>query len=84
MESSSRSSNYAAPTVMISRKKCCNCGSFAHLLTSRTQRNPGRRFWKCANWNISTLAIHSLPHGGHEFVSSSSHPCPHSLPHSFL
>ncbi|KAJ1409357.1 Zinc finger, GRF-type [Sesbania bispinosa] len=31
-----------------SKKVCCWCGEKAICLTSRTQRNPGRRFFTCA------------------------------------
>ncbi|KAK7287197.1 hypothetical protein RIF29_00321 [Crotalaria pallida] len=34
----------------VSRKRCSRCGGVPILLTSYTSKNPGRMFWRCANW----------------------------------
>ncbi|KAK7256249.1 hypothetical protein RIF29_29688 [Crotalaria pallida] len=80
--SSSRSCTSAAPIVMIPKKKRCHCGAFAHLLTSHTKRNPGRKFWTCANWNhkvrisehqIGPTHISLMPSSLHHFLSRKPH-----------
>ncbi|KAF7824098.1 uncharacterized protein G2W53_022242 [Senna tora] len=34
----------------VRRGRHCFCGERAIILTSRTQENPGRRFWRCKNF----------------------------------
>ncbi|OIT39546.1 hypothetical protein A4A49_61917, partial [Nicotiana attenuata] len=33
--------------ISCSSKRKCHCGKIAHLFTSKTSFNPGRRFYKC-------------------------------------
>ncbi|KAK7283654.1 hypothetical protein RIF29_13328 [Crotalaria pallida] len=39
-----------------SRRRVCRCGNTPIVMTSRTPKNPGRRFWRCPNWEEN-------PHG---------------------
>ncbi|KAJ1409097.1 Zinc finger, GRF-type [Sesbania bispinosa] len=34
-----------------SRNRLCACGDNVLVLTSTRKNNPGRRFWRCPNWN---------------------------------
>ncbi|KAK7243860.1 hypothetical protein RIF29_38673 [Crotalaria pallida] len=39
-----------------SGRRVCSCGNTHIVMTSRTPKNPGRRFWRCPNWEEN-------PHG---------------------
>ncbi|KAJ1387956.1 Zinc finger, GRF-type [Sesbania bispinosa] len=34
-----------------SRRNVCHCGEDVVLMTSKTVSNPGKKFWRCLNWN---------------------------------
>ncbi|KAJ1375566.1 Zinc finger, GRF-type [Sesbania bispinosa] len=44
--SASKTSSSSFP----SRRTLCDCGEDLVLMTSKTVRNPGKKFWRCPNW----------------------------------
>ncbi|KAJ1376090.1 Zinc finger, GRF-type [Sesbania bispinosa] len=41
----------ASSSTFSSRYRLCGCGDTMLLLTTTSAKNPGRKFWRCPNWN---------------------------------
>ncbi|KAJ1402365.1 Zinc finger, GRF-type [Sesbania bispinosa] len=39
-----------ASSSFCSRRNVCRCGEDVLLMTSNTESNPGKKFWRCRNW----------------------------------